>query len=331
VLFRSTISNDIVAKKPKISSTANMKITKCLETPNPSEISVSPSFESFPENKKKRLALKTKENFSDAFQSLFDGPDNDENVMNDFKLFLNYHNIRTETTDILEAYEQSSNETLEMLDREKLSSQDLIRHSVKAYATVSVGVQAKLSLETRKPWKIINELNRIKIQISHTMPQKWIRKVWKLIKKTPQQLEEELVEKPTGWVYILFNSVTKRIYVGETERKPIDRYAEHIRAAIGRKEARKSYNYMRRIMLGSWTIIPVEHASSKDELERKERVWKHLFRNNIINDPTIWQLKPTLKKKKRNGGIKPQRKSQQERIEARKLLVRPSSSCFPAN
>jgi len=78
--------------------------------------------------------------------------------------------------------------------------------------------------------------------------------------------------------------------------------------------------------LGSWTIIPVEHASSKQLLERKEKEWKHRFRNNIINDPTIWKLKPTRKskkekKEKKDEAKKPQRVSQQKRIEDRKLMT----------
>jgi hypothetical protein len=129
------------------------------------------------------------------------------------------------------------------------------------------------------------------------MPQKWIRKIWKLIGMDNYQLEDEMKSQPQGWTYVLFNSVTKRVYVGETERIPQKRYEEHIRAAKG-NENRKSYSYMRRILLGGWTMIPVTPVNGKNELERKEKQWKHLLRNNIINDPTIWMLKPTNKRKK---------------------------------
>jgi len=153
------------------------------------------------------------------------------------------------------------------------------------------------------------------------MPQKWIRRIWKKIGKSPSQVEQELQLHPKGWVYILFNSVTKRLYIGETSRTLCDRLQEHIRATKG-NEKRKCYNYMRRIMPGNWTILPLEHAETKEELERLEEKWKYHFRNNMINDPVIWMLKPTRRSKTKhtNPEVLTKRKiSQQERIRRRRL------------
>jgi hypothetical protein len=150
---------------------------------------------------------------------------------------------------------------------------------------------------------------------------KWIRRIWRLVNKKPNEIEDEVKTHPKGWVYALFNSVTKRIYIGETSRTPLDRLQEHIRAAKGKDEKRKSYNYMRRILIGNWTMIPIVHADTKEELERLEEIWKYKFRNNIINDPVIWTLKPTRKNVKGKPKEKPKRLSQKERVEKRKQMT----------
>lgn len=130
------------------------------------------------------------------------------------------------------------------------------------------------------------------------MAQKWIQRIWNKIGKEPQDLIKLYNQNPTNWVYIIFNNVTKRIYVGETQRTLVKRMAEHY-GEYKRGSKRKCYSYMNKLPFGCWTIIPIQKAKDDKDLEHLEKVWKYNLKNNLINDPTIWTLK-TAKKNRKN-------------------------------
>jgi hypothetical protein len=47
----------------------------------------------------------------DPMKSLLQGPNHDEDFMNNYRLFLNIHNIDTKDEEILQAYDTSARET----------------------------------------------------------------------------------------------------------------------------------------------------------------------------------------------------------------------------
>jgi hypothetical protein len=145
----------------------------------------------------------------------------------------------------------------------------------------------------RKSWKRISELIWKRIQLLTLKGEKWIKRYLKIFDQKKINL---FTSQPQ--IYALFNTVTKRCYVGQTQKSLKNRLQAHYSSSKIDK-LRPSYKYINKIGFENWIIYPLEIVE-KNNIDKKEATWLHNFRNLTVNDPIMWVRKPAKKLEPKN-------------------------------
>jgi hypothetical protein len=98
----------------------------------------------------------------------------------------------------------------------------------------------------RRNWKKIWELNWQRTLLTYWRGEKWIRRIWKETQGMEKDLTIDDLKVKEGVIYIIFNTKTKKVYIGETKVTLYERINRHHNDAKNQTD-RKCYNYMKKI------------------------------------------------------------------------------------
>jgi hypothetical protein len=145
-------------------------------------------------------------------------------------------------------------------------------------------------------WISIGQLNELRASWARFRGERWIRKIFAA---TQCKLSDLGGRTPGWWIYAMFNTHTKRMYVGHTTQYLMKRYGQHWRD-YNFDTQRNAYRYMRKIGgFEEWIMVPLEFVTNRNRIiEVTENQWIHRFRHHCINDPIIWGLKPVTNQDK---------------------------------
>jgi hypothetical protein len=161
-------------------------------------------------------------------------------------------------------------------------------------------------------------MNENRLKLTSMMGQKWVRRLWRLT-KLAGELKEGRVKGTEGGVYVLFNTINRMVYVGETKCY-MRRWREHVyNAKTGCK--RLSCISMRNEGISNWVMMPVEAINNTRgppgfsygdaELRRmrkvRESAWAHTLRHKLINDIGAWRIQKRRKNERMRPGRNPER------------------------
>lgn len=127
--------------------------------------------------------------------------------------------------------------------------------------------------------------------VAYFRKEKWIQKIFRIRSCTGKE------DRGKPHIYILFNHITKRCYIGQTKNGQKIRLQGHFHQSSIYK-FRPVYKYIRKIGWENWIIAPLEFCEL-EHLDEKERKWIHLFRGNVVNDPQMWIRKPIERTEKK--------------------------------
>lgn len=142
---------------------------------------------------------------------------------------------------------------------------------------------------TKVDWMRVEVLMRYRIRIVQYRKEKWIERIMKEVmveEKDKEKTKNEIILRnirSKEVVYIMFNTVTKDKYVGETSKGIMVRLRQHIMDSK-RLRGRKVYKIMRRIGLEKFIIIPIAIVRDNTLRKKKERSVMHDLRTRLMND-----------------------------------------------
>jgi hypothetical protein len=148
----------------------------------------------------------------------------------------------------------------------------------------------------RRRWKQIWLINRQIDQLALKTNKSWIQKINKFKLEFLGNFNEDAIFKEKGWIYLMYNLQTKRVYVGQTSKSLFERYKSH-EAAFKFDKNRTTYQYFRKFGFHSWIITPLLKVNDIRMLDIEEKRAMHYFRELIINDSYSWGLVPKFKNK----------------------------------
>lgn len=171
-------------------------------------------------------------------------------------------------------------------------------------------LQERLLLELsnkRINWKTgVHIVNTLRAMLSMWRGERWIKHIWTLIQHKLDQNLYHLKQayNKRGVVYLMYNTLTKKMVVGSTSANMYQRYAQHIRGRVDNL-SRKAANYIINKGVQVWIIIPLEYSNSRTTLYQLEGVWARKLRAYLINNPIELKTRkltqrPNLLKKERD-------------------------------
>lgn len=144
----------------------------------------------------------------------------------------------------------------------------------------------------RSNWKdSLSMIYLIRLNFSRCRGEKWIQLLWSKTECSTKDMEN--MHKEKFWCYALFNTKTKKFYIGETAQTLTKRLAHHV-YDVKNEVDRNIFRYIRRHRVMNWMIIPLQHYQDKNTQKVDEKTWMHFFRTQLINDPMTWSKHPDL-------------------------------------
>ncbi len=119
-------------------------------------------------------------------------------------------------------------------------------------------------------------------------------------------------------IYVLFNTITKRCYVGQTQKNLKNRFQAHYSSSKIDK-LRPAYRYLNKIGFENLIIYPLEIVE-KENIDKKEATWLHNLRNLVVNDPIMWTRKPA--KNNQPNNLNPRNFTRFERLKEQRKEYR---------
>ncbi len=145
--------------------------------------------------------------------------------------------------------------------------------------------------QKRKNWQFLSLLYKWRLLFSRWRGEKWIRRLW--LHNTTSWHDIASLDSAKNWIYALVHPKIKRIYIGETSKTVIQRFAKHVsdvKCAIDRN----LFHYLKKHGIENWLPFPLQHLPDKVQLKTKEKEWMHKWHDTMINDSTAWTKNPKL-------------------------------------
>ena len=126
----------------------------------------------------------------------------------------------------------------------------------------------------------------LKAKLSFWLSAPWITRIWRHLSFS---YSSNFSLSSANHVYILFNSLSKKVYIGETSILLYKRLQKHYKDSKTIL-LRKLYKYMKKVPFSLWFMLPLQSTPPKDKQARlqAEHLWMHRFRTTLLNDPFSW-------------------------------------------
>lgn len=145
--------------------------------------------------------------------------------------------------------------------------------------------------QDRISWKTVEAIMQHRGELTRLRKEKWLQKIHRLTgKERSKHGKRPETTEPTGFIYILTNTSTKRCYIGQTSKTIISRLQGHYHDSRVNRN-RPIYKYVNKIGWENWIIWELETCATS-KLDTREQFWLHQFRRTAVNDPVMWTRKP---------------------------------------
>ena len=179
--------------------------------------------------------------------------------------------------------------------------------------------QGRLERE-RQDWGVYWSVILERVRLLAWRNERWVKRICRETMCNLNGLSLEHIKNKCGWVYILCNTRTKKVYVGETKESVYERFARHLRDARN-QVGRQCYNYMKRVGLSEWLMVPLmQNLGDTCLRKREERRCMHLWWAHLINDPCTWKGFNITRKVSKGQVQQVKRQQVQKRVD-RGLLI----------
>jgi len=149
---------------------------------------------------------------------------------------------------------------------------------------VVFGIRQNLEKKGRRDWGVILDFVMLRTELLRWRAEKWIREILNV-----SRVSWEDKWKVKGITYVIFNTINRRRYIGETGKGVLERFRQHIMDGK-RTSWRTTYRSMAAWGWHNWIILPIEVSGDcKRRRLASEGYWLRRWGKWAINDRSTWE------------------------------------------